>query len=135
MPRPLTHDLFLSVLSNVGVTLERIEITALKEGTFYAQLVLAGEGKEIVIDSRPSDSLAIAVRHKCKIYIADAVVDEAGVAVSSITEETNLQEVSEDPDPVNQLQADLDKAVAEENYEEAARIRDKMKEMGKEEEE
>jgi bifunctional DNase/RNase len=134
MPRPLTHDLFLAVLKNVGVTLERIEITALKEGTFYAQLVISADGKEIIIDARPSDSLAIAVRHKCKIYIADAVVDEAGVAVSKITEETSIQEAVDDPDPLRVLQTKLDKAVAEENYEEAAVIRDQMKELDKEEE-
>lgn len=133
MPRPLTHDLFLFVLKNVAVTLERIEITALKEGTFYAQLVLNHDGKEIIIDSRPSDSLAIAVREKCKVYIADSVVDEAGVAVSSITEESSIQEELEINDPVRMLQAELDKAVADENYEEAARIRDRMKEIDKKE--
>ena len=62
MPRPLTHDLFLSILDKMEVKIVRIEITELKEGTFYAQLILKEKGKDIVIDSRPSDSIALAVR-------------------------------------------------------------------------
>ncbi|RKX74965.1 MAG: hypothetical protein DRP87_15690, partial [Spirochaetes bacterium] len=74
MPRPLTHDLFLSVLERMGITIERVEITELKEGTFYAQLILNRNGETVVIDSRPSDSIALAVRDKCPIYISEAVV-------------------------------------------------------------
>ena len=129
MPRPLTHDLFISILQEVGMSLVRVEITSLKEGTFYAQLVLTTEGKELIIDSRPSDSLALAVRQKCKIYIADAVVDDAGVAVSAITEESQIPGGTIKVDKLTQLQRKLDKAVEEEDYEEAARIRDQMKDM------
>jgi len=129
MPRPLTHDLFLSVLQNIGVTFERVEITSLKEGTYYAQLVLSADGKEIIIDSRPSDSLALAVRTKCKIYIADSVVDEAGVAVSTITEESQVPEETKKENEYKKLKKMLDKAVEEENYEEAARIRDELQKL------
>ena len=129
MPRPLTHDLFISILKEIGMSLVRIEITSLKEGTFYAQLVINTEGKELIIDSRPSDSIALAVRQKCKIYIADAVVDEAGVAVSTITEESQIPGGTVIVSKLTQLQSELDKAVEEEDYEEAARIRDQMKDL------
>ena len=143
MPRPLTHDLFLSVLEKLEVKITRIEITELKEGTFYAQLILDEKGKNLVIDSRPSDSIAIAVREKCPIYIDESVIDEASVPVSIITEGTaemeNTSETKtegaerEEKKPLNEksrLQKELERAIEEENYEEAARIRDKINELG-----
>ena len=75
MPRPLTHDLFLSVLEQVHVTVKRVEVTALKNDTFYAQLILEQNGQEIIIDARPSDSISLAVRVKCPVYIEESVVD------------------------------------------------------------
>lgn len=139
MPRPLTHDLFLSVLDKMEIKIVRIEIIELKEGTFYAQLILKEKGKDIVIDSRPSDSIALAVREKCPIFIDESVIDEASVPVSVITEgktekegEPELQEETgpqEEPKPDSELaemQTKLNKAIEEENYEEAARIRDKI---------
>jgi hypothetical protein len=125
MPRPLTHDLFLSLLKKLEVELERIEITSLKEGTFFAKLILSRADNSLSIDARPSDAMGIAVRHKCPLY----VVDEAGIPLSSISE----QPIEGESDPLKQekeeLQQKLDQAVTEENYEEAARIRDKMKEL------
>ena len=130
MPRPLTHDLILSLFSELDIELQRIEITNLKEGTYFAKLVLQQNEQKMVIDARPSDAMGIAVRKKCPIFIAEAVVDEAGIPLSSITEQ-NLS--SEDADPQEQerekLQKELDKAVSEENYEEAARIRDRLNEL------
>jgi hypothetical protein len=142
MPRPLTHDLFLSILDKMEVKIVRIEITELKEGTFYAQLILKEKGKDIVIDSRPSDSIALAVREKCPIFIDESVIDEASVPVSVITEgKTEKQEgpgpqeekeTQEGPKPdseLAELQTKLNKAIEEENYEEAARIRDQINEL------
>ncbi|MFO7848565.1 MAG: bifunctional nuclease family protein [Spirochaetia bacterium] len=88
MPRPLTHDLFISLLKDLKAELERIEITSLKEGTFFAKLILLHDEKKLVVDARPSDAIGIAVRKKCPIFIAEAVVDEAGIPLSSITEQT-----------------------------------------------
>jgi hypothetical protein len=112
------------------IDLQRIEITNLKEGTFFAKLILQQEEKKMVIDARPSDAMGIAVRKKCPIFIAEAVVEDAGIPISSITEQ-NIS--SEDVDPSEQerekLKKDLETAVAEENYEEAARIRDRLNEL------
>lgn len=125
MPRPLTHDLFLTVIHNSGLVIERIEITELKEGTFFAQLIVKQNGKTQTIDARPSDSIALAVREKCPIFIDEDVVEEAGIPVSTITEQVgNIPEDDSKDMKLDQLQKDLDKAVEEENYEEAARIRD-----------
>jgi uncharacterized protein len=141
MPRPLTHDLFLSILDKMEIKIVRIEITELKEGTFFAQLILKEKGKDIVIDSRPSDSIALAVREKCPIFIDESVIDEASVPVSVITEGktekqggAELQEEKgpeEGPKPdseLAELQTKLNQAIEEENYEEAARIRDAINE-------
>ncbi len=135
MPRPLTHDLFVSLMKELHAELERIEITALKEGTFFAKLIMMQDEKKLVIDTRPSDAMGIAVRKKCPIFIADAVVDEAGIPLSSITEQSEkagAEEVSPEEaysSEKTRLEAELEKAVSEENYEEAAKIRDKLKEL------
>ena len=78
-PRPMTHDLLLSVLVASGLTLERVEITRLEMGTFFATLVLHGADGVTIIDARPSDSIALAVRAACPILVAEAVLDQAGI--------------------------------------------------------
>src|SRR5512137_1278922 len=95
MPRPLTHDLFLTTLENLEASINRVEITALKEGTYFAKLILESSGSEVSIDARPSDCLALAVRVKCPIYIDEAVVDEAGISVKMV-EEKNKELKPED---------------------------------------
>ena len=136
VPRPMTHDLFISVLEKSNITVERVEITDLKDRTFYSRIILKQGLKRIVVDSRPSDSLGIASRVHCPVYIAESIVDEAGVAVNLISdEEVQLQsreDGSDDTGPEiqrSQLEAALQRAVDEENYEEAARIRDELKEL------
>ena len=139
VPRPMTHDLFISVLEKTGVTVERIEITDLKDRTFYARIILKQGIKKLTVDSRPSDALGIASRLKCPVYIAEAIVDEAGVAVSLVSddeiqlqvgeEEEGEPEIHEEDQEKNRLEEQLKKAVEEENYEEAARIRDRLKEL------
>jgi len=143
VPRPMTHDLFISILEKSNMSVERVEITDLKDRTFYSRLVIKQGLKRIVVDSRPSDSLGIASRVHCPVYIAESIVDEAGVAVNLITDEEvpfegmeaheeGTPSVSSDsPESVpiderTRLEALLQKAVDEENYEEAARIRDRI---------
>lgn len=131
MPRPLTHDLLLSLMEKMSVSLERIEITELKEGTFYARLLLRQGGKKIYIDSRPSDALGLAVRVKCPIFISELIIGEAGVSVKLMAEE---EKKGKGPSPeeleVEQLKSEMEKALEVENYEEAARIRDRLRDLG-----
>jgi bifunctional DNase/RNase len=148
MPRPLTHDLLITVLESLEATVNRVEITALREGTYYAKLILESSGSEITIDARPSDCLALAVRMKCPIYIDEAVVDEAGISVKMVEEknreakqEESSEQARETTDAVTEilplaqeaemagLRKRLDAAIEEENYEEAARLRDRIREL------
>ena len=78
VPRPMTHDLLLQVIDKLGGKIDKVTITELKEGVFYAVIdILAGE-KTIQIDARPSDSIALAVKSGVKLYVAGKVMDQAG---------------------------------------------------------
>ncbi|MFW6107096.1 MAG: bifunctional nuclease family protein [bacterium] len=74
--RPLTHDLLASVISSLNAELQRVEVCALRENTFYARLLLSQNGETIEVDSRPSDGIALAVRVDAPIYVAEEVLDE-----------------------------------------------------------
>lgn len=76
--RPMTHDLMLNVIRNMGGTLKRIEVIEIDGGTFYAELVLETESGTMRVDSRPSDAIAIAVREECPMYVASEVFEKAG---------------------------------------------------------
>lgn len=139
--RPLTHDLFLQTLTAMKVSVERVEITEIKSvgghGTFFARLVLLQDGQQVEVDSRTSDAIAIALRAKCPIFIDEDVVDQAAIPVSTV-ESGDSPEGDEDDagaaeaaegDPVGKLKRELAIAVQEENYEEAARLRDRITEL------
>jgi bifunctional DNase/RNase len=79
MARPMTHDLLKNILGEVGCSVEAIEITELKENTYYAMVRLKVSGRELVIDSRPSDAIALALRTKSPIYVAKAVLEASSV--------------------------------------------------------
>jgi len=74
MARPMTHDLLTNVLTEVGVSVNFVEITELKENTYYALVHLKINGRELAIDSRPSDAIALALRSKSPIYVSKAIL-------------------------------------------------------------
>ncbi|MFP4686721.1 MAG: bifunctional nuclease family protein [bacterium] len=129
-PRPMTHDLIAEVLENLRAEIKRIVITDLKEGTFYAEIVIQQPGteKEISIDARPSDSIAIALRVGAKIYVEDEVMDEASIPAQ--LEEPD--EENEESKRLKILHHRLKRAVEEEEFEEAAELRDEIRELQKE---
>lgn len=90
-PRPLTHDLLKSAIEATGYEVARVEVTKLEEGTFYAALVLRGEGRETIVDARPSDSVALAVRCGCPIFVAEEVFEEAAVTLTNVDEEAEVE--------------------------------------------
>jgi len=93
--RPMTHDLLRSTLESLGATLERIEIHSLIDATFYARLRLrTGSGEEVLVDSRPSDALALALRTGCPVWAARAVLDEA-VSTSQASEVADEEKLRE----------------------------------------
>jgi len=88
--RPMTHDLMKQILDTFQVSLTRVVINDLKGNTFYANLYLNVEGREMVVDSRPSDAIALAVRVKAPIFIAESVVEatkQMGLFASNLLEE------------------------------------------------
>ena len=87
-PRPMTHDLIIYIIKDLGAKVDFIAITNIINETFYAVLNLVNNSGEIVsIDLRPSDAVAISVRCKCPIFASNFVMDSAGLKISSIEEE------------------------------------------------
>ena len=88
--RPMTHDLMKQILDTFQVSLDRVVINDLKGNTFYASLHLNVEGKELVVDSRPSDAIALAVRVKAPIFVSESVVkssEQLGVLSANLLED------------------------------------------------
>ena len=79
MARPMTHDLLKNILSQIGGSVESVEITDLKENTYYAMIYLKIAGGELAVDCRPSDAIALALRSKSPIYVAKAVLEASSV--------------------------------------------------------
>ncbi|MFO7545577.1 MAG: bifunctional nuclease family protein [Trueperaceae bacterium] len=79
LERPLTHDLMVSVLQILDAELARVEVTDLVDGTYYAMLVLERSGIHIEVDARPSDALALAVRTKAPIFVAEHVLEQSAL--------------------------------------------------------
>ncbi len=78
-PRPMTHDLLKSVIEQLGATLKKIVIDKLQSNTFYAKLILDGiKGHDIIVDARPSDSIALALRTNCPIFASEELLNQVG---------------------------------------------------------
>lgn len=101
-PRPMTHDLFKTVLDDMSVQLQQVVITELHDGTFYAEIELSGNGNAYRISSRPSDAIALAVRYEdtVPIFADEAVLDEAGVLFENDEEEEQIEQFREFLDQV-----------------------------------
>ena len=94
LPRPLTHDLMKSILDTLEAHVERIEITRVEDGTFFATIVVLAGEKTLSIDARPSDSIALAIRMAAPIFVAEAVLDAAAVPDeqgSTVDEEAEVE--------------------------------------------
>jgi hypothetical protein len=95
MARPMTHDLLKTLLGEVGCAVQSIEITDLRENTYYAAINLAlPGGRELMLDSRPSDAIALALRAKCPIYVAKAVLEASSVLQQDESKELPVENVS-----------------------------------------
>ena len=89
--RPMTHDLMRDLLTGLGVTVQRIVITELREGTFYAEIQMSSNGDSVSVSSRPSDALALAVRMNLEIFANEDVIEEASIAVKDDQDEEEVQ--------------------------------------------
>ncbi len=85
-PRPLTHDLLKNVILELGGKMTSVIINDLADDIFYARLVLDANGRHVEVDSRPSDAIALAVRLKVPILVAESVLDQAGVTLQAVEE-------------------------------------------------
>ncbi|MEX0826465.1 MAG: bifunctional nuclease family protein [Acidimicrobiia bacterium] len=88
--RPMTHDLLAEITAALGARVDRVVVTELRDGIYYADLVLVRDGDEIVVSARPSDSIALAARTGATISVLPAVLDEAGVEIRDEDEENEV---------------------------------------------
>ncbi|MFL5991974.1 MAG: bifunctional nuclease family protein [Rubrobacteraceae bacterium] len=91
--RPLTHDLAVNLVSELGGSMEKVTVTELRNSTFFAVISVEIDGRTVEIDSRPSDAIALAVRAGAEIFAADEVIEEAAVVFEEAMEETPEDEV------------------------------------------
>ena len=135
--RPLTHDLFKNTLDQLQVELREVIISNLIDGVFFAKMICVRDGERFEIDSRTSDALAMAVRFGCGIYTYEFILDAAGVTFEEgeeeeVPEQKRSSGRAEKQQPLSarsmqELEELLEGVLADEDYEQAARIRDEMK--------
>lgn len=138
-PRPLTHDLILTLLSVFGAKLEKVLIYDMVNDVFYSELYLQKGEMSLVVDARTSDAIALAVRAECDIFIKEEILNIVGMEIG-VTEQENPHQDEEIERDIEQLDSEsldtfslkeletlLDKAIREEKYELAVSLRDAIK--------
>lgn len=143
-PRPMTHDLIRNLFDALGAEVTDIVIDDLREGTFFAKVRYVYDDDEAQLDARPSDAVALAVRADAPIFVSSAVLDEAGIpaddadaADDSSGDDDDEPAVAKEPDTaasrtvsrLDRLEGQLQKAIDDEDYEAAARLRDDIAKM------
>lgn len=135
-PRPLTHDLFVSLAQAYGVRLREIYIYRFEDGIFYSELTFTDGQREIVLDARTSDAIAIAVRTGCPIYTTREILAETGFVMEETTSAPDDTDPATELDGVHdtfreprleqytieELERTLEQLIQEERYEEAAKV-------------
>lgn len=135
-PRPFTHDLFKNIADAFHLHVNEIIIDELHNETFYAKVVCEVNGEVHEIDARPSDAIAIAVRFNAPLFVTEEIMNEAGIKEEQKEDgEEEIPAESEEEMPLvssnldtrlEELQAALNDAISNENYEEAAKLRDEL---------
>lgn len=135
-PRPLTHDLFKSFADEFNISVIEVMIYKLEEGVFYSRLLCNNGEKEISLDSRTSDAVALALRFGCPIYITEEILEKAGITITASdadsTAETESDSLYETGNSGFENYSDeelykmIDESVKTEDYEKAAAIRDEI---------
>lgn len=135
--RPLTHDLFKNFAESFEIKVKEVIVYNLVEGIFYSKLICEYQGKEVEIDARTSDAIALALRFKCQVFTYEFILNSAGIQLeegdSPITEvEEEEEDDAEQPEKslrsmsVSELEKKLDDAIEQENYELATQLRDEI---------
>lgn len=94
-PRPLTHDLIVLLMEELGATMARVVVSEMRDSVFYADLVLTADGREVHISARPSDSIAIAIRTGAPVFADPEVLAEAGIEIEDESEEQQIERFRE----------------------------------------
>jgi bifunctional DNase/RNase len=94
VPRPQTHDLLKAVVANLGAKISRIVVTDIADDVFYAHIFIEIEGRQVEVDSRPSDAIALAVRVQAPIFAEETVLAKAGVALDA---EASTEQAESEP--------------------------------------
>ena len=135
-PRPMTHDLLRSLFDTLGADVTDVVIDDLREGTFFAKIRYVYDGEEATLDARPSDAVALAVRTDADLFVASGVLDEAGIPaddegepVESDAEPDFESAASSAMSRLDRMETQLEKAIADEDYEAAAKLRDEIARM------
>ena len=139
-PRPNTHDLMIQMIRELEARILHVVINDIIGNVFYARIVIQSEDGIVELDARPSDSVALAIRSKCPIYMNEKVYKEAAVTIgeegkAEAAEESLVEEEESVAEPVSELdrlKALLQRAVEAENFEEAARLRDQIRNLSSE---
>ena len=128
-PRPITHDLVLSLLDTCGVKMDSVLITELKNNTYYAVIRLRKKLKFWDVDARPSDAIAMAVRSTIPIYVDEEVMNVGSYEPDSTEKEDKNFTLKSITSELDKLKKDLQEAVEKEEYEKAAKLRDQIKKI------
>ncbi len=136
-PRPLTHDLFFNFATEYSIMLEMVYIFRLEEGIFYSKLICNNGVRQVELDARTSDAIALALRFQCPIYTTDEILERAGIIFTNDPQQPgqplSSQEASKKKNSdlqfmdITELEHLLNEAVMNENYEQASEIRDEIK--------
>ncbi len=137
-PRPLTHDLFFNFATQYNIYVESVYIFRLEEGIFYSKLVCNNGIKQVELDARTSDAIALALRFQCPIYTTEEIIDRAGIIFTNEPQQqpqpqpagkTTAKKQNEDLQflDITELENLLNEAIINENYEQASEIRDEIK--------
>ena len=133
-PRPLTHDLLKNVMEAMDVTLQEVFVHELRDGTFFAKIVIETLTDVKEIDSRPSDAIALAIRFGVPIYVADTIMEDAGITLDTGASTESLSpdmpsEIQRHESKLEHLQNELKEAIDREEYEKAAQLRDALRKL------
>ena len=136
-PRPFTHDLLLDIINNLNCKIRKVVISDIKNGTIFSKIILTNnQNHELVIDCRPSDAIIMAIKSYASIFIEQYVIDKienSDIDVLNYNNSDNFSKVDIDSNEViNTLYSALERAISNEEYEVAAKIRDRIKQIDEE---
>lgn len=135
-PRPLTHDLIKSMTDNFSIDVQEVHIYSLLEGVFYTKIVASNGIDDVEIDCSIGDGLALSLAYRCPIWVNVDIIESAGISVSDSEIQDAEEDITEEPAPtprkrvsVEDLEHMMQNAIANEEYEIAAEIRDRISKL------